>query len=173
MFHGQTSTGHCCSHISFQIYHDGSHCVEAPRTIFLHYRKGRERERECNNANRHFQMITILMWGFQEKETKTSTFCSQDNIFYISIIKTLQHCRKLWITLLCLLYFLKMCWFQLVLFPACSLFWLVCEPSWVTLHDKWTQPKQKTEFYIVWLCIMYGNSSNPTRNVGGFYWSLD
>lgn len=134
---------------------------------YITEREGRERNRK-KNTNRHFQMTTVLMWGFQEKETKTSTFWSQDNIFNISIIKTLQHYRNIWITLLRLLYFLKMCWFQLVLFPARSLLWLVCEPSWVRSHDKWRQQKQKTKFYIVWLCIIYGNSSNPTRNVGGF-----
>ncbi|TNN74339.1 hypothetical protein EYF80_015422 [Liparis tanakae] len=35
MFHGQTSAGHCCSYISFQIDHNSSHCVQAPGAVLL------------------------------------------------------------------------------------------------------------------------------------------
>lgn len=30
VFHGEASTGHRCSNITFKINHDGSHCVKAP-----------------------------------------------------------------------------------------------------------------------------------------------
>ncbi len=36
MLHGQASTGHRCGYISFQVDHNGSHCVETPWTVFLH-----------------------------------------------------------------------------------------------------------------------------------------
>lgn len=54
MFHGQASTGHRCSYIPFQVYHNGSHGVEAPWTIFLHHSK------ERSHMNNGFQIRIVL-----------------------------------------------------------------------------------------------------------------
>lgn len=103
MFHGQASTGHSCSYIPFKVYHNGSHRIEAPWTIFLHQRS----KKTQINTNRQFQMRIFphvrISGNIKEEKSKVETSS------LTKFPKSRMFCMNLRITFRCPWCFIKKC----------------------------------------------------------------